>query len=122
MVPRGRPIPVVDDDPSIRSFLALALSDEGYAVDTARDGAQALAKARSRPPAAIVLHLNMPILDGWGFIKAWRAQPVEHSAPVLVMSADYRAPRPDALGVAGFIAKPFDLDTLLGMIEALLSR
>ena len=50
------------------------------------------------------------------------AQPIEGSAPVLAMSADYRSPRPDTLGVDAFIAKPFDLDTLLGMTEAWLSR
>src|SRR5207248_10941463 len=73
---------VVDDDAGIRSIVAELLEDEGYTVDTADDGAQALQRAREAPPAAILLDLMMPVLDGWGFVGACRQQGICVGVPV----------------------------------------
>src|SRR2546423_15401325 len=78
---------VVEDDAAIRSVVAELLEDEGYVVDTAGDGAQALQRARDAPPAAILLDLMMPVLDGWGFVEACRQQGICLGVPVVVMSA-----------------------------------
>ena len=119
MPSHGKSVLVVDDDPGIRSFMSIALRMEGFVVDTAADGAEALDKARHSHPDAIVLDLMMPVMDGRDFVKAWRAEPAETQAPVVMMSAgDWRA-GPDEPGVAAFLAKPFDLETLLGKLDSL---
>jgi CheY-like chemotaxis protein len=73
---------VVDDEEAIRLTLAEALEDEGYAVVTAQNGAEALVQVRARPPHGIVLDLMMPVLDGWGFLKAYRAEELCAGIPV----------------------------------------
>src|SRR5438105_5111134 len=78
---------VVDDDAGIRSIVAELLEDEGYTVDTAGDGAQALQRAREAPPAALLLDLMMPVLDGWGFVEACRQQGICVRVPLVVISA-----------------------------------
>jgi two-component system, OmpR family, response regulator len=110
---------IVDDDAGIRSFMALALRLEGFAVDTAADGAEALDKARRDRPDAIVLDLMMPTMDGHDFIRAWHAEPSDARAPVVVMSAGDGPLSADALGAQAVLAKPFDLDALLGQLAVL---
>ena len=116
----GKSLLVVDDDPGIRTFMSIALRMEGYAVDTAADGAEALDKARLSHPDAIVLDLMMPVMDGRDFIKAWRSEPADTQAPVLVMSAGDTRLASDEPGVQAFLAKPFDLETLLSKLDSLL--
>jgi two-component system, chemotaxis family, chemotaxis protein CheY len=112
---------VVDDDDAIRLTVADALQDEGYHVTTASNGQEALERVESGPPDAIVLDLMMPILDGWGFLEACRRRDLCQGIPVLVMSA-YRRLTETApeLKVRACIAKPFELDVLLGAVERLL--
>ena len=117
---QGKSVLVVDDDPAIRAFMSLALRMEGFVVDTAADGAEALDKARHSHPDAIVLDLKMPGMDGCDFIKAWRAEPAVTQAPVLAMSAGDPRLGPDEPGVQAFLAKPFDLETLIGTLDSLL--
>src|SRR5437588_11706496 len=112
---------VVDDDAIIRSVVADLLEDEGYVVDTAEDGAQALQRARSAPPAAILLDLMMPVLDGWGFVDACRQQGICLGVPVVVMSAAHGlreiTSRLKQLGVRAVLAKPFDALALIPLME-----
>ncbi len=61
-----RTVLIVDDEPNIRGFLRMALEDEGFSVETAANGKEALDKVRRRPPDAVLLDLLMPVLDGWG--------------------------------------------------------
>jgi two-component system chemotaxis response regulator CheY len=112
---------VVDDDDAIRLTVADALEDEGYLVLTATNGREALEEVESAPPDAIVLDLMMPVLDGWGFLEACRQRELCQGIPVLVMSA-YRRLTETApeLKVRACIAKPFELDVLLGAVERLL--
>jgi CheY-like chemotaxis protein len=112
---------VVDDDPTIRSVVADVLEDEGYVVDTAGDGAQALQYARDAPPAAILLDLMMPVLDGWGFVDACRRDSICLGVPVVVMSAAHGlqeiTKRLKQLGVRATLAKPFDAVALIALIQ-----
>ena len=112
---------VVDDDDTIRSVMTEVLESEGYVVDTARDGAQALQRARDALPAAILLDLMMPVLDGWGFIDACREQRMCLGVPVVVMSAAHGlqeiAKRLKELGVRAVLAKPFDLVELIALMK-----
>lgn len=115
-----RRVLVVDDEDMIRDFVAEALSDEGYDVEVARNGQEALEKARQRPPHAIVLDLMMPIMDGWTFVDRSRREPWSSNVPIVVMSAATGlAATARDLGVRACLAKPFDLDALIGAVDRL---
>ena len=109
---QGKTVLVVDDDAEIREIVATVLEDDGYRVDTASNGAEALRKANDHQPDAVVLDAMMPVMDGWEFLAQWRTRPVEDRAPVLVVSAvrDWRTALDS--GAQGYLSKPFDLDTL----------
>jgi CheY-like chemotaxis protein len=114
---------VVDDDETIRETVAEALQLDGFHVETARNGAEALAVVRARCPSGIVLDLMMPIMDGWQFLERCRDGQLCRGIPVVVMSAYSKLPAEAAkLGVKGCIAKPFDLDVLIGAIERAVLR
>ena len=112
---------VVEDDEEIRDFLALLLETEGYAVRTARNGAEALEVVRDDSPQLILLDMRMPVMDGWTFARAYRSGPGPH-APILVMTAARdAAQRAHEIDADAYIAKPFDLNQLLGLVCRLTS-
>ena len=106
---------VVDDENDIREAVAEVLSDEGYVVHGARDGAEALRTARAVHPSIVLLDLMMPGMNGWEFRAAQKDDPDIQDIPVVVLSALGRVSGMDA---AGFIQKPFDLEELLSVIRA----
>ncbi len=122
-VPPSKRVLVVDDEDAIRTAVADALDFEGYEVITATNGAEALEQVRTARPDAVVLDLMMPVMDGWTFMEACRREGLCAQTPVLVMSA-YRHLSETApnLGAKACIAKPFDLDVLLGAVERLVQR
>src|SRR5438093_13537954 len=81
-VVKGGRILVVDDEPMVRDTLAQVLADEGYIVDIAVDGADALACVRAARPDAILLDLMMPGMNGRQFLQALRDDPTYASVPV----------------------------------------
>ncbi len=108
---------VIDDDPVVRRLVALTLSDEGYGVHTASNGAEALQVAAKTAPDAIVLDLEMPELDGRACFAELRSR--GFTAPVLVLSA-YGAHRARLeLGADAALDKPFDPFELLRRLERL---
>ena len=111
---------VVEDDASIRTLLRYALEEEGYRVACARDGREALERVERDRPDAIVLDLQLPVMDGAGFARALARRTGGDAIPVLVVSGDYAAHRIAAeLGAAGCLAKPFELDALLEAVGRL---
>jgi DNA-binding response OmpR family regulator len=116
---RERVVLVVDDDPDILQTLALCLSTEGYGVLMASNGQEALDVLRQQKPACILLDLMMPVMDGWQFVSEMEARGWR-KAPLLILSAD-RAVQGHAtrLHADAYLAKPFDLDELLGKVSAL---
>jgi CheY-like chemotaxis protein len=116
--PSSARILVVDDDETIRETVAEALQLDGFGVETARNGAEALEVVRARPPNGIVLDLMMPVMTGWQFLEQCRAARLCDGIAIVVLSAYSKLPENAAtLGVKGCIAKPFDLDVLVGAIE-----
>jgi two-component system chemotaxis response regulator CheY len=117
---RPRPILVVDDDAAVRRLLSWALTDEGYAVLEAPDGAVALARAQEAAPGLILLDMRMPVLDGWAFARRYRARPGPH-APIICVTAALDAAaavaRGAQIGAAATLSKPFDLDDLLALVR-----
>src|SRR5689334_15142688 len=112
---------VVEDEPAIRELLVLVLGDEGHAVLAAPDGQAALAILRRQPVDLVVTDAMMPRLDGPGLIAQMRALPGLGVLPVLLMSAaGIGFPLRDPGTV--FLAKPFDLGQLLGLVQAALEH
>ncbi len=112
---------VVEDDVAIRQTLAEVLADEGFEVACAANGAEALAHlTRSVAPSLILLDLTMPVMDGWTFRSAQREDPRLARIPTVVVSANHAAGSAvDGLGADAFLAKPFDLDSLMETIHRL---
>lgn len=110
---------VVEDDFDIRGTIRLALEAEGYTVATAENGREALEYLRGvGVPCLILLDLMMPVMDGWAFRAAQRADPGWARVPVVVISADGRASqKARALGAADGLSKPIDLDALLDTVK-----
>lgn len=115
-VPRGpqavaKTIMTVDDSPSMRMLLRVALTDLGYSVVEAEDGVHALEKLDGFQPDLLITDINMPRMDGFGFIEGMRADPAFSAVPVLVLTTESDAAkkqRAREAGATGWIVKPFD--------------
>ena len=125
MTPLSR-ILVVDDDPALRALLSAYLTDTGFVVDLAGDGAGMRRAIEQARPDAIVLDLMLPGEDGLTLTRALRAQAGEAAAiPVLILSA--RGEEIDRvvgleMGADDYLAKPFSPRELLARLRALLRR
>jgi|SRR5688572_1080817 len=111
---------IVEDDTDIREDLAGILRAEGYEVATAANGQVACDWLRHTEvlPEVILLDMMMPVMDGWHF-RAEQLQDATLAAiPVVVLSGagDVRK-EATALGAAGYVTKPFKLDSLLGVVQ-----
>ena len=114
---------VVDDDRAVRDSLRRSLEFNGYTVDVAADGAEALARVPLINPDAIVMDVMMPRLDGLETTRALRS--AGNEVPILVLTArDAVSERVDGLDAGGddYLTKPFALEELLARLRALLRR
>jgi two-component system response regulator MprA len=114
---------VVDDDPKVLSLMQRGLTFEGYTVDLAADGNEALATARERPPHLVVLDVMMPGLDGLDVCRRMRVGNRE----VAILMLTGRASVPARIegfdaGADDYLVKPFAFDELVARIRALLRR
>jgi CheY-like chemotaxis protein len=110
---------IVDDDAGIRGLLLSLFQGEGFRVDTATNGLEALRKARAEVPDAILLDLRMPVMSGREFLAQWRQTTPDRSVPVLAMSAYDMTATAEELGVQAFLPKPFSMDALLSTVDHL---
>ena len=113
-------IAVIDDDHDIRAMLRVVLELSGYEIIVAQNGRDALDLLRVVPPVAlIILDLKMPVMNGWQFRDAQRADPDLRDVPVLILSGDTGvAAAARALGAEAHLEKPVDIDALLRTVEA----
>ncbi|MGH2379363.1 MAG: EAL domain-containing protein [Candidatus Limnocylindria bacterium] len=107
-----RSVLVVDDEPAILALVSELLTMEGYSVQTAANGEEALRAVQLDLPALILLDVHMPVLDGEGFVRALRSRGIR--LPVVIMTAGPSAEHwARTLGADASVAKPFGLDDLL---------
>lgn len=110
----------VDDSRTIREMLRTALSEAGMDVIQAEDGVHGLEVLQSSTPHVIVTDINMPRLDGFGFIEAVRSNDQYRAIPILVLtteSMDEKKDRARRAGATGWIVKPFDPVKLVSAIN-----
>ena len=112
---------VVEDDAAIRALVSEVLRDDGYDVSEASNGVEALEYVDGHHPDLIVLDLMMPVMDGWTFVEECRRTRRCSEVPIVVTSASHDLPktadRLRSYGVRTCLAKPFDVDGLLALVE-----
>ena len=110
----------VDDSRTMRDMLKHSLAAAGFRVLQAEDGIDGLEVLKTENPDVIVTDINMPRLDGFGFIEALRRDVERRAMPVLVLTTEADAEkksRAKAAGATGWIVKPFDPVKLVDAIR-----
>jgi DNA-binding response OmpR family regulator len=92
--------------------MQMALSDAGYQIALAADGATGLELAKSQSPDLIIVELRLPKLSGIEFLRQYFAHPGEHAPVIAVSTSERDAQEALDLGATMFMLKPFDLDDL----------
>jgi len=108
---------LVDDDPQIHHLIGTMLSREGYHVDHAASGAEAIERARSLRPAVILLDVLMPQVDGWTVLGTLKSDPELADIPVVIVSLLDERPLGLSLGAAEFLTKPVDRVQLIDTVR-----
>lgn len=115
-----RAILVVEDDPDLLALLEMILVDAGRRVRTARDGAAALERASEELPALVLLDMRMPGMNGWDFAREFGAR-WGRPCPIVVVTAAENARRwAEEIGADAWLAKPFDIDDVLALVDRFL--
>jgi two-component system, OmpR family, response regulator MprA len=112
---------IVDDDVSVRRFLARGLGFEGYRTLEAENGAMALSVAATEPPDLVILDLMLPGMDGFEVLKRLRDGGLE--APVILLSGNDEPETRASVngsGAADYMVKPVEFELLLNRVARLL--
>lgn len=117
---------VVDDKDENRYYLEALLGGHGYAVDSARHGAEALVLARQDRPSVVISDLLMPVMDGYTLLRQWRADPDLRDVPFIVYTATYTEAEDERLamdlGADAFILKPAEPEDFLTRLHDVETR
>jgi DNA-binding response OmpR family regulator len=126
-LPKSAPVTsvlIVEDEESILLSLEFLLGKEGYAVDTARDGAAALHALQAQPPDLVLLDVMLPLINGFELCRLIRENPVLRDTPIMLLTARGREAeiaRGMALGADAYLTKPFSTRDLMDKVRELLS-
>ena len=110
----------IDDSRTMRDMLQLALVEAGYRVIQAVDGIDGLETLAAEGADVVITDINMPRLDGFGFIEGMRADPNHRATPVLVLTTESDAAKKQRArdaGATGWIVKPFDPVKLIDAVR-----
>jgi putative two-component system response regulator len=119
LISLGRPVLVVDDEDVIRDTLAEILEAQGYPVQTASNGAEALEAIQESPPSIVVTDVHMPRMTGVELVE--QLHELGYDPPIVVVTGTMRNADEvmEVMAVDECILKPFDINTLLDAIERL---
>jgi two-component system chemotaxis response regulator CheY len=122
---RPRRVLLVDDDAAIRVICSLNLRAAEFEVTEAADGLRGFEQATRHPPDVILSDLRMPGLDGFALAEALSRAAATRAVPIVFLSGETGVAermRAYALGVAGFVAKPFDPAALVALLSGVIER
>lgn len=123
---------IVDDEPSVITYLEALLEDNGYATVSAKDGEEGLEKARQERPDLVTLDITMPKKSGVGMYRALREDEELKTIPIIIVTAvtgyagkpeefeKFLSTRRKIAPPDGFVAKPIERDTLIELVEKIL--
>ena len=118
----GYTILTVDDAKAVRSMVTFALEPHGYTVIEAENGREGLEKLAQAKVHLIITDLNMPVMDGFDFIRSVRADPAQSGVPIIMLTTE-SAPEKRAIGkqagATGWLNKPFDEHQLIAIAKKL---
>jgi two-component system chemotaxis response regulator CheY len=106
---------VVDDSATVRKFVSVSLSMQGFSVVSASDGMDALEKLPREKVDLVITDLNMPNMDGFEFIRTLRENPAYRDLPVIILSSlgdNVSRETGSRLGVSSYVVKPFSLEKI----------
>lgn len=116
----GRKVLTVDDSPTIRQALQIALEEAGYEVLEATDGVEALRTLEIESIDMVVTDLNMPNMNGVELIRAIRLRPGNRFTPIVMLTTESEQRKKQegkAAGASGWIVKPFRPEQLLTVVQ-----
>lgn len=118
----GKQILIVDDSPSVRRVVGNMLKQNGWEVQVARDGVEALEMISRETPAGILLDIEMPRMDGYELIATLRAQEQYRTLPVVILTSRAAAKhqqRAMQLGANAYVVKPYQDEELISILNSL---
>lgn len=110
-------IMVVEDDHHLAELVATALESDGFHVETAQDGQDALDKVERHPPDVIILDLGLPRVSGLQVVKRCRENPATRRVPIIIASASHAHLFERDLESLVYMEKPFSIDVLRVLVE-----
>ena len=117
---------IVDDNSQNLYMAEVLFSKNGYAVETAINGKEALEKARANPPDLIITDILMPVMDGFSLCREWKSDEFLRKIPFVFFTATYTEPEDEkfalSLGAERFIIKPIETDKLIRIISEVLEE
>jgi two-component system chemotaxis response regulator CheY len=118
----GHTVLTVDDAKAVRAMVSFALEPHGYTVIEAENGQDGLSKLSGAKVDLIITDLNMPVMDGFDFIRSVRADPAQAGVPIIMLTTE-SAPEKKAIGkeagATGWLNKPFDEAQLIAIAKKL---
>jgi signal transduction histidine kinase/DNA-binding response OmpR family regulator/HAMP domain-containing protein len=114
----GATVLVIEDDAKSVDLLRIYLTEAGYAVEVAQDGAEGLEKVKRLAPDVVILDVLLPKVDGWAFLSQVKSDPVTKDIPVIIVSIVDQKGKGFALGAADYLIKPINKEELLRKLAA----
>jgi two-component system chemotaxis response regulator CheY len=112
---------VVDDSASMRQMITMTLRSAGFEILEEPNGQAAIDTLAGKGPVDLIItDLNMPLMDGFTFIRNARQMPMARTTPILMLTTERSEERKmegKAAGATGWIAKPFDPDQLIAVVK-----
>jgi DNA-binding response OmpR family regulator len=122
----GKTVLIVDDDPDILTALSASLADTGAKIETAADGNSAVSKAEQTSPDLVILDIMLPQKSGFLVLEQIRRNKPRGGKPRIIMITGNEGKRhrqyAEALGVDGYLTKPFRMERLMELVEKLLGN